>query len=342
MLIASQFLESQLKSINPRKFNYYPNRAQPIPVCSRKPVALRAIDSYSGFIPNQIFDKCRPFEQFVYAAVQYLSFHGIKPSCRNIAKHVHLSDKVIKNALYFLRKRQFIVKQSDGSYLFRKLHLAHSTELVDARELVSLHLGYWFPIDVLKSNRISNQAKRAFALILSLIKSGNNQIDMMYIGEKLHLSRERAAQPIASLLSEGLITRTRSHYKQPYSYEIVEKTINYNKNLSTGHTDNRANSDRYYSKGHPDVTSKGHPDVTTLSIKESNISLIDKRKDRRTSDTYKNGKNKDIFFMEEEERRRPDVKYSQAYLTFRKVWGSLHLNCREIGSELSMVERGVM
>ncbi len=343
MLIASQLLESQLKSSNPRQFNYHSTCSQSTACRQRKPPALQVVSSYSGFVTNEVYEECRPFESITYAVVQHLSFHSIKCSARNIAKNANLSDSASKKALRLLRKQRSIVKQDDGTYLFKKLNLDGSTELVDARELVSnKHLGYWFPIDVLKSNRINNQAKRAFALISSLIKSGKHQIEMSYIAKKLKLPRQKTSPLIGSLLNEGLISRHRNHHKAVYSYQVTKKTMGYEKNLSTGRAGNSANYSQPYPKGVPMVTSKGVPMVTTLSIKESNISLIDKRKDRRASDTYKNGENKDIFFMEEEERRRPDVKYSQSYLTFRKVWGSLHLNCREIGSELSMVERGVM
>lgn len=293
---------------------------------SRKPAVLRVVDSYSAFIPNQIFDECRPFEAITYAVVQYLSFHKIKCSARNISKNANLSYSAIKKALRLLRERQFIVKQDDGTYLFGKFNLGHSAELADAREVERLHFGYWFPIDVLKSKRISNQAKRAFALILSLTKSGHNQIGMNYIAEKLDLSREKASPLIGCLLDEGLITRRRNHCRSVYFYQIGEKPMSiYKKDLSTVCGGNRINPDRLPGKGTPDVTSKGTPDVTSFSIKESNISLRDKRRDKSASDTYKSGGNKDIFFMEEE-RKRPPVKYPQAYLTFRKALDSLRLN----------------
>ena len=301
----------------------------------KKPPALQVVSSYSSFVPNQVFDECRPFEAITYAAVQYLSFHSIKCSARNIARNVNLSDKAIKNALCFLRKGRFIVKQEDGTYLFRNLNLDHSTELVDAREVVDLHLGYWFPVDVLKSKRLSNQGKRAFALILSLIKTGQSQIEMSYIVKKLKLTRSKASPLIGRLLDEGLIARRRNHCRSVYFYQIGAKDMSiYKKDLSTGRPGNRVNSGRQYRKGHPMGTSKGHPMGTPFSNKESNISIRDKGRDKRGSDTYSSGENKNISFWKEEERKL-NVQYTQACND-----SDLEL-MREIGSELSMVEREI-
>lgn len=302
----SPLVETQRKTSASFSHPYHPT--------SRKPPALQVVSSYSSFVPNQIFDECRPFEALTYAAVQYLSFHSIKCSARNLAKNVNLSGKVIKNALCLLRKRRFIVKRDDGTYLFKKLNPGHSTELVDAREVArpEVHLGYWFPVDILKSKRINNQAKRAFALILSLTKTGVNQIKMDYIAQKLNLSRYSASPLIGRLLDERLITRHRNHCRSVYFYQIGEKAMSiYKKDLSTVRGHNRVNYTQPPPKGHPDDTSKGHPDDTSFSIKESNISIRDKSKSKRGSDTCKVGKNKNIIFWKEEEKKL-NVQYTKA------------------------------
>ncbi len=290
----------------------------------RQPVTLQVVDSYSGFVPNQIFEECRPFELMTYAVVQYLSFFLIKCSPRNISKNVNLSGSPIKKALNFLRKRRFIVKQDDGTYLFRKLNLYGSTELVDAREFERLHLGYWFPVDILKSKRISNQTKRAFALIMSLIESGQSRIDMNYIAQKLDLPRCKVSPLIGRLLSERLIGRSRPHYRSVYIYEVGEKSMSsYKKDLSTPRGDNRVNSDP--------VSRKGTPEVTSFSINKSNISIRDSGKDKSRSDTYEMGENKTIFLLKKEENRL-NIKYTEACND--ENWERM----REIGSELSVIE----
>lgn len=272
MLIASQPFESQQLPSNTRQFNYQP---------TRKPVALRVVDSYSGFVTNEVYDKRRPSEVIVCAVVQYLSFSSIKCSVRNIAKHANLSVSTIKNDLCSLRKRRSIVKQDDGTYLFGKTTISGSTEPVAASELDRpqpgrQHLGYWFPLDILKSEKINNQAKRAFALILSLIKSGVNQIEMRYIAEKLDLSRVSASKLIAKLLSERFISRHRPHNRSTYFYQIGVKEIrNHKKELSTGHEGNSIESDQ----GTQNDTSKGTQN-DTYSITLSSISLRDSRTER--------------------------------------------------------------
>lgn len=247
----------------------------------RKPPALRVIDSYSGFVTNQAFKECRPSEGIVYAVVQYLSFFSIKCSARNIAKHANLSVSTIKNDLCSLRKRRFIVKQDDGTYLFGKVNLNGSTEPVAAKELSRpqpgcQHLGYWFPLDILKSEKINNQAKRAFALILNLIKTGSNQIQMSYIAEKLDLSRVSASKLIAKLLSERFISRHRPHPRSAYFYQIgVKEMRNHKKELSTGHEGNSIESDQ----GTQNDTSKGTQN-DTYSITLSSISIRESRTER--------------------------------------------------------------
>lgn len=336
MLIASQSLESQQLPSNPRQFNYRSTCSQSTACRQRKPPALQVVSSYSSFVPNQVFDKCRPFEVLTYAAVQYLSFHSIKCSTRNIGKNVNLSVSAIKKALCSLRKQRFIEKQGDGTCLFRNLKIEGSVELVDAKEVVSLHLGYWFPVDVLKSKRISNQEKRVLSVILSLIKTGANKIEMTYLAEKLNLSREKTSPLVGRLLTERLVSRHRNHCRSVYFYQIGEKAMSiYKKDLPTGYKGNRINSDRYHKKGVPDVTSKGVPDVTSFSIKESNLFIRDKRTEREPVDSDKNGENKSISFWKEEERRL-NVQYTKACND--EDWERM----REIGSELSMIEREVM
>ncbi len=303
---------------------------QPIP--EKNPVALQVVGSYSSFVPNHIFKKCRPFETLTYAAVQYLSFHQIKCSARNISKNVNLSTKVIKNALCLLRKQRFIVKQDDGTYLFKKFSLDSSTGLVGARELERLHLGYWFPVDILKNKRINNQAKRALALIISLIKSGQSRIEMSYIAQKLDLSKSNASPLIGRLLAERLIARHRPHHRSVYFYQLGAKDMSiYKKDLSTDRGGYRVNSEQDPRKGHPDRSSKGHPDRSSLSIKESNISIIESGKDKSGSDTYNVGENKTIFLLKKEEKRL-NIKYTEACND--ENWERM----REIGSELSVIE----
>lgn len=336
MLIASQSLESQQLPSNPRQFNYRSTCSQSTASRQRKPPALKVVSSYSSFVPNQVFDECRPFESLTYAAVQYLSFHSIKCSTRNIGKNVNLSVSAIKKALCSLRNQRFIEKQGDGTYLFRNFNVDPSTELVDAKEVMRLHLGYWFPVDILKSNRISNQAKKAFAIILSFTKTGVNQISIDRIGKKLDLSREKTSPLIGRLLAEGLLSRHRNHCRSVYFYQIGEKAMSiYKKDLPTGYKGNRINSDLYHKKGVPDVTSKGVPDVTSFSIKESNLFIRDKRTEREPVGSDKNGENKSISFWKEEERRL-NVQYTKACND--EDWERM----REIGSELSMIEREVM
>lgn len=330
MLAPIQHIETQRQS--PANVNH---ACRPEP---KKPVALQVVSSYSSFVPNQVFgdgkkDECRPFEVLTYAVVQYLSFHSIKCSVRNISKNVNLSASAIKKALCSLRKRRFIVKQPDGSYLFANLNLNASAAPVDARKVVRLHLGYWFPVDVLKSQRINNQAKRAFAVILSLTKSGQSKIEMSYIAKKLDLSREKTSPLVGCLLDERLISRRRNHCRSVYFYQIGEKAMSiYKKDLSTTRGYNRSNSNQVYKKGTPGVTSKGTPGVTPFSNKESNISIRDKRRDKRESDTCRAGENKNISFWKEE-KRRLDVQYTQACND--SDWERMI----KIGADLSTVER---
>lgn len=75
-----------------------------------------------GFVPNQVMEECSFPETLVFATVHYLSYNSIKPSCKNITKKSGLSRKVVKNALRSLRERRFIVKQDDGTYLFKNFN----------------------------------------------------------------------------------------------------------------------------------------------------------------------------------------------------------------------------
>lgn len=83
---------------------------------------LQNTKSSGGFVPDKVMEECSFSEMYVFATVHYLSCNSIELSCKNIAKKSGLSRKVVKDALRLLRERRFIVKQDDGSYLFKNFN----------------------------------------------------------------------------------------------------------------------------------------------------------------------------------------------------------------------------
>lgn len=254
---------------------------------------LPVLSSYSGFAPNPVFNTCSPSEVMVYATIQYLSFFSIKCSTSNIAKNLNASDSTIKNARNSLSKKSFISRQQDGTYLFKNFNPGRPNELVDAKELVSLHLGYWLPVETLKSKKITNQEKKAFALIKSLTNEKEMKIDMNYISEKLKLSRRAASPLINRLLDENLISRDRPHCRSAFIYQTRGQNMSVYKNeLSTEGCLN-------FKQSTQNDTSKGTQNFPSLSINESNKYFIDSSKDKRASTTYESGQKESFFVLKE-------------------------------------------
>lgn len=104
---------------------------------------LQNTKSSGGFVPDQVLEECSVLETLVFATVHYLSYNSIKPSRKNVVKKTNLSNKVVKDMLCSLCKRRFIVKQDDGTYLFKNFNYPLA-ELVDAKGLVSPFVAFWW------------------------------------------------------------------------------------------------------------------------------------------------------------------------------------------------------
>ncbi|WP_299079089.1 hypothetical protein [uncultured Paraglaciecola sp.] len=249
--------------------------------------------SYSGFVPNEVFNLCSPIEITVFAVIQYLSFFSIKCSNRNIGKNMSSSASGIKNALNSLSKRGLTHRKPDGTYSFRTSSIDHPSAFCEAKELCRQSLGYWFPIDTLKSNKITNQEKKAFSLLKNLTSQQPRKMDMEFIALKLGISRVSVSKIINSLLSKKLISRFRPHHRSAYTYQTGGQEMSiYKKDLST---ENR----KLIEQGTQNDTPKGTQNFTSLSINKSKRSFIDIGKEERSSDTYKSGQKKSLFFFKE-------------------------------------------
>lgn len=259
---------------------------------------LPVLSSYSAFVPNKIFNTCSPSEVMVYAAIQYLSFFDIKCSTPNIAKNLNASSSTIRNALNSLSKEQQVLRQQNGTFLFKNHCLGHPKELLTAKELTNPNIGYgyWFPVEILKSKKMSNQTKKAFAVMKSLTYKKEKKIDMNYIASKLGISRSNASPLIQRLLTENLISRDRPHVRSTYIYQTGANDMSiYKQDLPTGAPTTGALNDQCTENR----TSKCTENRTSLSIKRSNIFLRDKSKDQRDSGTYQSGQEKSFFVLKE-------------------------------------------
>ena len=285
-MLASNTASSLIEHIDQLAGNS--GKLKPLPVLSR----------YSGFVPNEIFQTCAPVQIMVYAVVQYLSFFDIKCSASNVAKNLNASSGTVRNALNSLSNAKVILKQQDGTFLFRSHLQDPSTDFLPAKEMTRRHLGYWLPIETLKSKKINNKDKKTLALISSLIHmKKEKKLEMKYIAQKLGVAKNAASQSVGRLLRQQLISRHRMHTRSAYIYQHGrnENMSIYKKDLPTA-AQPTGSLNEQRTQNDPSKCTQNDPPI---SINKSNKFLIENSKYNSESGTYKSGQKKSLFFFKE-------------------------------------------
>lgn len=173
---------------------------------------------YSGFVPNETFNKCTTSEILTYAAIQCLSFFDIPCSTWNIVKILNMKESTVKTNVNLLSKKRFIVRRHDGTFLFKNHKLDTSMAFLCPKKLQELHFGYWFPIKLLKDKNLNGTDKKTFSLIKSHTKTIGKCMDISYIAKKIGKSRSTASKSVNRLIENGYLSRRRID-RNSYFYE---------------------------------------------------------------------------------------------------------------------------
>lgn len=254
--------------------------------------------SYSGFIPNEALESLTPSQTLVYATIQFLSFFGLEVNPPSISKRLPgMGFSTIKNSLYFLI-HNFYVKREGRAYEFLNHKQDRSKDYLTAKELSSIHKGYWMPLSLLQSHKLKPIDKITLSVIKNLIGTrSERQLSISFIAKKLSRSRNSASVAVNRLLEQGWISRRKRWINGAFYYRIGGLNMSNDKPYGKpGSVDNSVGE-----SGDSTENSASNRTENSAPIYSSDLSnkyIIDTRTEREP-DTFKIVENKALFFLKE-------------------------------------------